>query len=438
MKHPYFFKNPAIVLLFSVGLILFLSCNRTPQSNSAATDEEMSTAADSLLHPDTFRAEARRILDFWAETSVDSLHGGFAGRIDAEGNPEPQADKGVILHTRLLWSFSAGARELGNATYRPLADRAFEYVTEYFIDPEYGGVFWMLDAQGQPTETRKQIYAQAFAIYALAEYNRLTGEQKALDEAVAIFRLLEEHSHDPQAGGYFDSFDRQWQRMDETYLGGQENPPAKTMNTHLHVLEAFTNLYRVWKDPLLGERLRELIDLHLGPIMNEENGHLELFFAPDWSVLGEEISYGHDIEAAWLLTEAAEVLGDESVLEEVKPIAVRIADITLKEGLDDDGGLLYEASPEGLTNTDKHWWPQAEAMTGFYNAYQLSGDSRFYEAARRNWNFTRRHLIDREHGDWRRFAKRDGTVPPGQTFGGPWKTPYHNTRSCLEMMRRVQ
>lgn len=434
MKSLSYSIFPVVLIFLCTGIFLFPSCR--PAASEADTDN--TSQSDSLLHPDTFRAEAHRILDFWAKTAVDTMNGGFAGRIDAEGVPDFQADKGVILHTRLLWSFAAGARELGDTRYQPLADRAFGYVTENFIDPKYGGVFWMIDAQGRPMEPRKQIYAQAFAIYALAEYYRLNGAQEALDEAINIFHLVEEHSYDPTHGGYFDSFDRQWNRLDDTYLGGQGATPAKTMNTHLHVLEAYTNLYRIWKDPVLRKQLGELIDLHLGPMMNRENGHLELFFAPDWTVLGEEVSYGHDIEAAWLLTEAAEVLEEEALMEKVKPVAIRIAEITLQEGLDEDGGLLYEATPEGYTNTDKHWWPQAEAMVGFYNAYQLSGEQHFQEAARRNWNFTREHLIDREHGDWRRFVTRDGTIPDGQTIGGPWKTPYHNTRSCLEMSRRVQ
>lgn len=408
--------------------------SRTPEAEAARSAE------DSILTVASFREEAKNILRFWLDYGPEAEGDGFVGRIDYRGTPQPDADKAVILNSRILWTFAAAARQFEEAAYRKQADRAYRFFRQHFVDPEYGGVYWMLDAQGQRKDGRKQVYAQSFGIYGFSEYYRLSGEAAALDEAIAIFELLETHAHDPEHGGYFDSFARDWQRLEDTYLGPDETKPAKTMNTHLHLLEAYTNLYRVWKDEGLATRLEELINIHLDEMLNAENNHLYLFFTPDWQVLSEEISYGHDIEASWLLTEAAEVLGKEAVIEAVEAAAVPIAEATLQEGLDPDGGLLYEADPHGYTNTDKSWWPQAEAVVGFYNAYQLSGEPRFREAAARSWAFTREYLIDREHGEWLIMVPRDGDRQAAATSdkGGPWKAPYHNTRACLEMMHRLE
>jgi len=434
-KYPLFCS-----FLITAMVLLLTSCGPNAADPGDAEAENPPTEPDAGLSVASFRSEAESILQFWLDHGPETDSEGYVGRIDFQGTPQADADKAVILNSRILWTFSAAGRELGGAAYREQAERAYRYFRRHFVDPEHGGVYWMLNADGQMKEGRKQVYAQSFGIYAFSEYHRLTGEPQALDDAIAIFELLEAHAYDPENGGYYDSFDRAWQRLDDTYLGAGETKPAKTMNTHLHLLEAFTNLYRTWKDERLATRLEELINIHLNEMLNRKNYHLYLFFAPDWQVLSDDISYGHDIEASWLLTEAAEVLGKESVIAEVEEIAVHIAEATLQEGLDPDGGLLYEADPHGYTNTDKSWWPQAEAVVGFYNAYQLSGEPRFRDAAAQNWAFTREYLIDREHGEWLRMVTREGdreAAAKGDK-GGPWKAPYHNTRSCLEMIRRLE
>lgn len=388
------------------------------------------------IHQELY-AEAERILQFWMQRMVDEEQGGFYGRIDGHGRLYKQADKGVILNTRILWAFAAAANHFGHAAYGAMAGRACTYLLDHFVDADHGGVFWMLDCQGQPRQAKKQIYAQAFAIYALAEYYRLSREPAALEHAVALFHLIEQHSYDSKKGGYLEAFDRNWGPLADLRLSEKDANEKKTMNTHLHVLEAYTNLYRVWPDPLLQQQLVGLIDLFLQRIIDARSGHLGLFFDEDWRLKSGEISYGHDIEAAWLLTEAVEVLDDSGRRAEVAKAAVRIAGVTLAEGLDTDGGLFNEAGPHGITDDRKDWWPQAEAMVGFFNAYQLSADLRFHEAAIKSWRFIQRYLLDRKQGEWHWGVTRTGQPRLGEDKAGPWKAPYHNTRACLEMIARI-
>jgi len=389
-------------------------------------------AFDRELH-----AEARRILRFWQAHMVDREREGFYGRIDGEGRLHPEADKGVVLNTRILWTFAAAHRHFGDTAFRHLAVRACDYLRQHFADNKHGGVYWMLDCNGKVKESKKQIYAQAFTIYALAEYHRAVPEEAAREWAVELFHVIEKYSHDEAQGGYLEAFSRDWELLEDLRLSDKDANEAKTMNTHLHVLEAYTNLYRIWPDKLLRQRLEELIQLFLDTILDFESAHLRLFFDEGWQLRSQKISFGHDIEAAWLLTEAAAVLEVPDLLTRVQQAAVRIADATLEEGVDPDGGLLNEAGPDGLTDTNKDWWPQAEAMVGFYNAYRVSGERHFYEAAHRSWTFIKTNLIDRENGEWYWAVTRDGRPTLGEDKAGPWKAPYHNTRACLEMLSRL-
>lgn len=382
--------------------------------------------------------EARCILQFWQARMVDREREGFYGRIDGEGRLHPDADKGSVLNARILWTFAAAYRRFGDTAFRHLALRAYDYLRDYFADEKYGGVYWMLDCDGRVLESKKQIYAQAFTIYALAEYHRASPEEAAGDWAIELFRLIEKYSYDEAQGGYLEAFSRNWDLLDDLRLSEKDANEAKTMNTHLHVLEAYTNLYRIWPDELLRQRLSRLIQLFLDTILDVERGHLRLFFDKNWRIRSQKISFGHDIEAAWLLTEAAEVLNAPDLLTRVQQAAVRMADAVLKKGVDTDGGLLNEAGPEGVTDSNKDWWPQAEAMVGFYNAYLLSGEQRFYEAAHRSWTFIKSHLIDRKNGEWYWAVTRDGRPVLSEDKAGPWKAPYHNTRACLEMASRLE
>lgn len=403
--------------------------------NSLPISSEEKKQAGALR--EAAETELRNILAWWMERMPDQESGGFYGRIDAGGQLHPRADKGVILNTRILWAFSAAARTSGLAEYAGMAERACRYILEHFLDRVHGGVFWMLDYRGAPVQPRKQVYAQAFAIYALAEYYALSGKQEALETAMELFLLIEKYSRDPEWGGYYEAFEKDWQPAADLRLSEKEPQAAKTMNTHLHILEAYTRLFEVDGNQAVGSALHELANLLQGRFIDAERYSLHLFFSRKWERMSHEVSFGHDIEYSWLATEAAEVLQDEALSSDVSRTAVHIAGAVLQQGVDADGALLNEAGPQGLTDTDKHWWPQAEAMVGFINAWQLSGEKRFLDATANCWSFIQTRIKDPKLGEWRWGVTRAGTPLPLQDIAGPWKAPYHNGRMCLEVMKRL-
>lgn len=371
--------------------------------------------------------ELADILQFWIHHTVDHERGGFYGRIDGKGTVHHNAEKGSVLNARILWTFSrAGSREA--------ADRAFTYLSTKFIDKEYGGVYWTVDASGRPAQTRKQIYAQAFAVYALAEYHKLSGDLIARGLAIALFQVLEAKGHDPLHGGYFEAFDRDWSIIEDQRLSDKDANEKKSMNTHLHVLEGYANLYTIWPDPLLRQRLIELLDIFHRHILHPATGHLQLFFTETWELRGEIISYGHDIEAGWLLLEAAEIIGDKGWIKVCRDTAITLTDAAM-EGLDGDGGMWYEKEQDVLIK-EKHWWVQAEAMVGFYNAWQLTNDETYLLHAYAAWEFIKRHIIDSQGGEWF-WGVDDRYQPLPGDKAGLWKCPYHNGRACMELMRRL-
>ncbi len=387
------------------------------------------------------RAEAEvrgDILPFWLKHARDQARGGFFGEITADLTVRRNAPRGALLSARILWTFSAAYRHYHDPEYLAMARWAYEDLEKRFWDSQYGGYFWRISAAGKPQDQTKQIYGQAFGIYALAEYYRATGEPAALARAIALYRLVEQHSHDRRFGGYLEAFTRDWQRPPGRRLSrlGPEYP--KSQNTHLHLMEAYTNLLRVWPDPDLRTNLHAFVEVMLDRVLSPDHRHLRLFFDADWTPRSTVISFGHDIEASWLLTESAGVVGDPALLARVREAALIIARGTLAEGVDADGGVFNEAGPRGLTDTGKDWWPQAEATVGFVNAYQLSGDPRFLAAAQRTWDFISARLLDREHGEWHWGVTRAGAVRPREPLAGFWKCPYHNSRACFELTERLR
>ena len=374
----------------------------------------------------------RDILEWWERHMTDRQNGGYYGRIDGHGRLHPEADKGVILNARILWTFSAAARYNGTAQYHENAERAFRYFSQYFHDEQEGGVYWMLDYQGKPVQTKKQVYAQAFAIYALSEYYLLTRDPAALERAQEIFWLLEQYSLDRERGGYFEAFSRDWQPLSDLRLSEKDANEAKTMNTHLHVLEAYTALFRATRQAEVGAALKGLIWLFLEKFVDPDTAHLRLFFDEHWALKSDHISFGHDIEAAWLLCDAADALGDASLSKRTGELALRIAAATLREGIDPaDGGLWNEAAPPAVIDRNKDWWPQAEAVVGFLYAWKLSGNDVFAAAAIRSWQFIETYLVDRAQGEWFWALRADGQPDRGNDKAGPWKCPYHNGRACM-------
>jgi mannobiose 2-epimerase len=377
------------------------------------------------------------ILPFWMSHAMDRLYGGYHGRISNNLEIDHNADKGGILHSRVLWTFAASYRLFGDKWYKESAEHAFRFLMDHFWDKEYGGIYWMTDFRGRVVNDRKQAYNMAFAIYGLSEYFRAAGDVVALERAKDIFALLEKHFRDERYGGYIEALGRDYSQVSDFRLSEKEKNDIKTMNTHLHMLEAYTNLLRVWDCDPLRRAHESLLNDILDHIVDRENDRFRLFFDDAWSSSSDMVSFGHDIEGSWLLCEAADIRGDEHLMRRVEDIAVRMAYQVLEEGYDPERGGIFNEANDGEIDTDKHWWPQAEAVVGFINAYSITGDESFLDAACRTWSFIRNYIIDKKYGEW--FWRCDITGNPywGEPKVEPWKCPYHNGRACMEVFERA-
>jgi N-acyl-D-glucosamine 2-epimerase len=424
------------------------------------------------MQPSDFVSAARTmltdfILPFWMTRMLDP-RGGFYGRIDGLGNVHPEAEKGAILNARILWTFSAAYRILGEPAYLYMATRAKCALLDNFFDPEYGGVYWSLNPDGTPRDTKKQIYALGFAIYGLSEYARATGDKSSLAHAMKLFFDIENHSFDTERNGYFEAFTREWGEIADMRLSDKDANERKTMNTHLHILEPYTNLYRVWPDARLAAAIRNLIDIFIDRILDPQTFHLRLFFDDDWNSKVDATSYGHDIEASWLIHEAALVLGDEALLARVEPVVHAIAQhadyktlgtcLASEQRTANSEQIIDQESNEGQSSvhcsliTDHsslnlqssifnlqspQWWEYAETVVGYYNVWQHFGDAEALDRALKTWDFIESHLVDRQQGEWFWSVTLPDYAPNrAEDKAGFWKCPYHNSRACLELIER--
>ena len=389
------------------------------------------------------RAEAlgeltQNILPYWTARMTDP-RGGFYGRRDGNDILVADAPKGLILNSRILWTFSQAYRMTGSQEYLDAATRAKDYILERFVDREFGGAYWSVSADGSPLDTKKQFYAIAFAVYGLAEYYRAVGGD-ALEAAIALYRSIEQHSFDPSLGGYIEACTREWGPIEDMRLSDKDENFAKTMNTHLHILEAYTGLYRVWKDHDLHDRLANLIRLFLDRII-QPDGHLGLFFDERWNLHGSMQSFGHDIETSWLLVEAAEVLCESGdPLDRLLYLECLGASRSLAkaatEGLTSEG-MIYEYDPaSGYRKEDRDWWVQAEAVVGYLNRWQLAGEQTDLERSLACWDYIKRAIVA-PGGEWYWGRRADGSVNREDDRAGFWKCPYHNGRMCMEILRRI-
>ena len=382
--------------------------------------------------------ELASILSYWTEHVIDYEQGGFYGKLDNDNTVYKDAPKGSVLNSRILWTFSAAYNHNADKQYLEVAKGAFDYISEHFIDKDYGGVYWSVNGKGQPLDTKKQIYALAFALYGCSEYFIATASEQAKEVALQLYKTIEQYSHDTKRGGYIEALTRDWQEIKDLRLSSKDANEKKSMNTHLHVLEAYANLYRIWPGDDLKKNIQEIIRLFLQHIIDAETNHLILFFDDDWQVRSHITSYGHDIEAAWLVLEAAEIIGDEELINEARERSVKIANAA-REGLDEDGGLWYEyeISKWHLVK-EKHWWVQAEAMVGFFNAWQITGDGSYFFDSFNNWQFVQNNILDKRKGEWVWGIKEDYSLMEGEDKVGIWKCPYHNSRACLEISKRIK
>ena len=374
------------------------------------------------------------ILPFWSEKMIDNKNGGFYGQIKGDGQLVSDSNKGGILNARILWSFSSAYLQQKNPLYLEMANRAKTYILDHFFDTEFGGTYWMVSFDGKPVDTKKQIYSQAFFIYAFTEHYRASGEESSLQTALELFRIIEKYSFDPELNGYYEAYSCDWVLLEDLRLSEKDENEKKTMNTHLHVLEAYTNLYRVWKDETLKKQLRNLILIFTQKIVNQKTFHLDLFFDENWNTKSTIVSYGHDIEASWLIDEAARVLGDQVLLDKVQKICIDVA-VAACQGLQPDGSLVYELD-KGHLETDRHWWVQSEAVVGFLNAWELTGNQEWLDKALKSWKYIAENIVDRTGGEWFWSISDEGIPNRNGDKAGFWKCPYHNSRMCLEVMAR--
>lgn len=385
---------------------------------------------------DEMQSELVRLLSFWAKETIDNENGGFIGRIDHFGNKYPSAIKGFVLNARILWTFASAYRIYKQADYKKIADRAYHYLINHFWDKENGGFVWSVDSKGDVSNHRKQTYAQGFGIYALAEYNRATGNTQALEYARQLYYIIENKFWDKEYGGYIEALDKNWSRLEDMRLSDKDANLPKSMNTHLHILEPYANLYRIWPDSQLKESIQSLIKIFQDKIIDPSTGHYNLFFDMDWSLKSEAISYGHDIEGAWLMHEAAEVIENSEVIESVRKSALNLVNITIKEGLDKDGSVFNEKEGTHL-DSDKHWWPQAEAMVGWFDVWEISGNNDYLLAIEKIWLFIKNKLIDNDNGEWFWSVDSNGVPHIEEDKVGFWKCPYHNCRALMELVERI-
>ena len=395
-----------------------------------------SLSKDLMQMKDEMEKELKSILDFWSNEVFDQKTKRFVGKIDHYGKKYLDAPVGCVMMSRMLWSFSAAYKFTGYKPYRDMANEVYQFLIDAFWDQQYGALFWEVDDKGRAIDQRKQAYAQGFGILALSEYYSAVKNKQALDFAMRLYQLLEKEFYDELHGGYIEALDRKWQPVADLRLSSKEANDPKTMNTHLHILEPYTNLYKVWPVEKLKISIEKLINVFLQKIIDPDSGHFNLFFDLKWHVKSSVISFGHDIEGAWLLHEAVQVTANKTLLNAIRKASLALVELTIKEGMADDSSIFNESENKVL-DRDKHWWPQAEAMVGLIDAWEIDKKTEYLVHLQKIWGFIKKHLIDDAHGEWFWRVDGSGNVITTEDKAGFWKCPYHNSRALMEVIRRI-
>ena len=391
----------------------------------------------SALTSGSFRKHLTEdLIPFWNKMT-DMERGGFYGYADECGIPDKNSPKGCILNSRILWFYSASYNLLKEPEMLEKAKCAFEFLKDYFYDIRYRGVFWSVEADGTPLDTTKHTYNQSFAIYALSEYYKACRDKAALSLAYSLYYVIEEKCRDKD--GYFEAFDMEFNPVSNEKLSENGVIATRTMNTLLHVLEAYSELYRADHLEQVKDSLLEILSLFKNRVYNEERGICEVFFDKDYNSLIDLESYGHDIEASWLIYRACEVLEDEKVTEDMMPVIMGLALSAYNNGIDRENNAMNDECEKGIVNAKKVWWVQAESVTGFYNAYTLdSTKAEYLTMSNKVWEYINNYVMDKKTGEWVEDVNPDNTINKGQALVHPWKCPYHNGRMCIEMIRRLE
>ena len=374
------------------------------------------------------------IIPFWKKLRDDEF-GGYYGWMDHELNVNKKAVKGCILNSRITWFFSNAYMLLKDESLLEEAKHGYEFMKNYCVDKEKGGVYWSVRYDGTPEDTTKHTYNQAFSIYALSSYYDASGDKSALDTAMELFHIIEDRCMDEI--GYKEAFDRDFTEIENDKLSENGVIAEKTMNTLLHVFEAYTELYRVSKDEDVKKRLEWILDVFADKVYNPKLHRQEVFFDREMNSIIDLHSYGHDIETAWLIDRGTEVLGEKQYQDKLRPIILDLTAQIYKVAF--DGHSLANECEKGVVNTDRIWWVQAETVVGFLNGYKLEPEKKEYlEAAESEWQFIKEHVIDKRPGsEWFREVTPDGKPMSGSPIVEPWKCPYHNGRMCIEVIRRA-
>lgn len=386
------------------------------------------------LSEEVHKELSQRIFPFWSSLA-DYDNGGFYGYVGYDGRVNKEAEKGAILNARILWFFSAIYCLEKKTEALELVSHAYDFMIDKLFDDKYEGLYWLVDFKGQPTDYRKHIYNQAFGIYALSQYYKATGKVEALNNAIKLFKLIEKKCEN--SNGYLEEFDRQWNKKENEMLSENDVISDRTMNTHLHVLEAYTLLYEVSKDDTVRMRLYYLLDLIKTKIYSEKNHTLKVFFDNNWEETIEMQSYGHDIEGSWLIDRAAEILEDKNLIDSTHAYTLRIAENIYKNAYSKLG--VINETVNGITDAGRVWWVQAESIVGFYNAYEKTKDNKYLEASQELWKYIKNYVIDkRENSEWYWKLAEDNSPIINMPIVEPWECPYHNGRMCIEIIERMR
>ena len=391
------------------------------------------------------------ILPYWEKHSRDTENKGFFGAIDNNNKSDAACERSIVMTSRYLWTYSAVARATKDVKYLEMADFAFDVIKTKYWDKDNGGVFWSVMPDGTPKVTKKQIYGEAFCCYGLSEYAAALKElrnseasEESMNYALDLYDLLEHYAYDSEFGGYVEARAINWSYTDDMILSEKDMNCPKSMNTNLHVMEAYTNLYRtiavVFPDARsvrseIGKSLAFLVRTTTDSIL-QKNYHLAMFFDMQWNSLGDEVSYGHDIEASWLLWEAACELNDDELKTEIRDTVIKMAETAYAEGFDQTAGCMENFTKNGQRNRNRVWWTQAESINGFYNAWQMTSEKKYEDACDLLWNWIQNYQLDKKNGEWWNEVDENGNPILSENKGGNWKTSYHNGRTCLEILRR--
>lgn len=373
-----------------------------------------------------------RIIPFWKRLRDDE-HGGYYGYMDFDLKVDKEYEKGCILNSRILWFFANAYMTLKDKSLLAEAAHAYSFMRDCCEDKEYGGVFWSVTYDGLPLDTTKHIYNQAFAIYALSSYYAASNDSSALEFAMSLFEKIETIGTDSY--GYLESFNRKWELEDNDKLSENGLLADKTMNTLLHVLEAYTELYRVNKDEKVRSALVKILDAFRNQVYNEKTNRLEVFFDEKMNTISDLYSYGHDIEASWLLDRAATVLSDDKIKADTNAYTNKLVAEVYNEALAD--GAMNNECFKGVVDTTRVWWVQAEAMVGFCNCYEKTGEEKYKDITEQLWDYIKNYIIDKREGsEWFWDLDKDNNPVSRKPIVEPWKCPYHNGRMCMEIIRR--